>query len=528
MFAALFIVCFGAYGLGQDRVFLVPVDSRPAVSQFPQLIGKIAGAQIDEPPMSYLGRFTSPGKPELIRQWLNSRDLTRSVGLVISADMIAYGGLIASRVPSVSANDAIDRLSLLKSIRLRNPTLPIYVFSSLMRTAPTATDETRPFRLNLAKFVELRERLDRTGDASLKFEINRLRKLIPKDQLQRYDATRKRNMKVHEALIRYVSAGVIDYLVIGADDAQAFGPHFPEMKKLRGLARLSGIAGKVYFCEGVDQHANLLVSRLLLRKSGWVPKVYVKLSDPKAGMERAAFESTPLARSIEDQIIASGARPTTQQDDADYTLYLNTPGGETTRTFSMSVVRDVPVAIADVNLSKGHADAKLIESMSANRSASNLLGFAGWNTAGNTIGTTVPQANVYLLAKRIGGSDYVRELAQRSFLLHRIVNDYGYHRFIRPVAYKMMDGDPHASREEAYGKSFKEMESWVTRNTAMMVDDMFYRQLYGTTFIADGTTYEISGLKDVRVELPWPRAFEVYISFELTAKKVVTDSGGDR
>src|SRR5690606_21090644 len=146
----------------------------------------------------------------------------------------------------------------------KNPKLPIYVFSSLMRTAPTATEETRSFRVELARFAELMERLERTGDASLKFEINRLRALVPKTEMERYYAARKRNMAIHRALIKFAALGIIDYLVIGADDAQAYGPHYPEMQELRAAAKDAGIAGKVYFCEGVDQHANLLVSRLVL------------------------------------------------------------------------------------------------------------------------------------------------------------------------------------------------------------------------------------------------------------------------
>lgn len=524
--AIIAFVWICSLGLSQGRVLLVPVDSRPAVSQFPQLIAKINGVRVDEPPTPYLGRFTTPGKPDLIETWLNGRDLSNCTGLIVSADMIAYGGLIASRVPDVAATAALERLAILKRVRARNAKLPIYAFSSLMRTAPTATEETKAFRVNLAKFAELSERLERTQDSSIKFEINRLRKLIPNVQIEKYYAARKRNMQVHEALIRYVAAGIIDYLVIGADDAQAFGPHYPEMQQLRKQALAAGIAGKVYFCEGVDQHANLLVSRLLLRASGWTPKVFVHLSDPKAASRRAAFESTPLGRSIEDQIIASGARPTLRANEADYTLYLNTPGEDAAGSFSMSLLEDTPLAIADINLAKGHSDGKLIESLQSNQTAGNLLGFAGWNTAGNTIGTTVPHANVYLLAKRSGAPEYERELAHRSFLLHRIVNDYGYHRYIRPVAYKMMDGDPKASREEAYGESFKSMESWVTSNTTMMLDDMFHRQFFGTKFKADGDTYTITGIKDISVELPWPRAFEVYISFELTAKKAAINSGG--
>ena len=509
-------------GFSQDRILLVPVDSRPAGTQFPEMIAKIAGVKVEMPPVPYLGRFTKAGSPSEVIAWLKGRDLNRASGLVLNADMLAYGGLIASRVPDTTAAEALQHVSVLKSLRSKSAKLPIYVFSSLMRTAPTATQETKSFRVELARFAELRERLERTKDTKLKFEVNRLRRLIPKQEIDRYYAARARNMDVHKALIRYVALGVIDYLVIGADDAQAFGPHFPEMQELRLAAKNAGIAGKVYFCEGVDQHANLLVSRLLLRNAGWTPKVFVQLRDPAAGAKRAAFESTTLSKSIEDQIIASGGRPTSDAKAADYKLYLNTPGTTGEDSFAMSLLGEAPVAIADVNLVKGHSDAKLMAALSKSQSVGDLLAFAGWNTAGNTIGTTIPHANLYLLSKRLEFDPLQREIAHREFLLHRIVNDYGYHRYIRPAAYTFVDGVGSGSREEAYGNSFRKMEDWVARNTKQLLEATFYQQFEGLNFAAGSETYKIVGLENVKVELPWPRAFEVAISFDLVAEKVVT------
>ena len=288
------------------------------------------------------------------------------------------------------------------------------------------------------------------------------------------------------------------------------------MQELRAAAKGAGIAGKVYFCEGVDQHANLLVSRLVLRTANWTPKVFVQLRDPAAGAKRAAFESTTLSKSIEDQIIASGARPTSDASAADYKLFLNTPGNTGDDAFAMSLIGEAPVAIADVNLSKGHSDANLISALNKSQAVGELLAFAGWNTAGNTIGTTIPHANLYLLAKRSDVDALQRELAHRTFLLHRIVNDYGYHRFIRPVAYQF-------AREEAYGKTFREMEEWVSRNTKYLLESTFYQQFEGSSFSAGDATYKIVGLENVKIELPWPRAFEVAISFDLVAEQVVTE-----
>src|SRR6185369_11117255 len=98
-----------------------------------------------------------------------------------------------------------------------------------------------------------------------------------------------------------------------------------------------------------------------------------------------------------------------------------------------------------------------------------LLAFAGWNTAGNTIGTAVPHACVYLLAKRLDNNALGRETAQRVFLLHRLVNDYGYHKYVRPVAYQIADEEPGATREEAYGQAFANLQNWVARNTKALL-----------------------------------------------------------
>ena len=184
-FVSFIVLVLAAAGLAQERILLVPVDSRPAGTQFPQMIAKVAGVRVEVPPTPYLGRFTKPGSPSQIATWLKGRDMSKTAGLVLNADMLAFGGLIASRVPDVSEQQALENLAILKSLRAKNPKLPIYVFSSLMRTAPTATDETRNFRVELARFAELKERLERTGDASLKFEINRLRALVPKKEMER-------------------------------------------------------------------------------------------------------------------------------------------------------------------------------------------------------------------------------------------------------------------------------------------------------------------------------------------------------
>src|SRR5690606_20998551 len=132
--------------------------------------------------------------------------------------------------------------------------------------------------------------------------------------------------------------------------------------------------------------------------------------------------------------------------------YVNTPGSRDlyfqgfTQRLSADLDQGLPVAVADVNLGKdGTCDPELFEVLWRNNRMWKLLSFAGWNSAGNTMGTTVPAANVYLLARRRSMDPLHREIAQREFLLHRFVNDFAYHHFTRPIAYDLIDSRYQAS-----------------------------------------------------------------------------------
>jgi hypothetical protein len=104
-----------------QRILLIPVDDRPAVTQFPQMIGAMAGATIETPPRELIGRFTQPGKPEAIMAWMGSQNLKDYDAVVVSMDMIAYGGLIASRVERTSYNLAIQRIRQFWALRRTAP-----------------------------------------------------------------------------------------------------------------------------------------------------------------------------------------------------------------------------------------------------------------------------------------------------------------------------------------------------------------------------------------------------------------------
>ncbi|HXO17400.1 MAG TPA: DUF4127 family protein, partial [Candidatus Dormibacteraeota bacterium] len=78
-------------------IAFVPMDDRPVTSQLPVLLGRIAGVTVEVPPPALLGKFLDPGRSDALVAWLNRKTSRRPSAFVVSTDMLAYGGLIASR-----------------------------------------------------------------------------------------------------------------------------------------------------------------------------------------------------------------------------------------------------------------------------------------------------------------------------------------------------------------------------------------------------------------------------------------------
>jgi len=530
--AALIFACLFSLSLPQTsarlkNILLVPLDNRPAAGQFAQLIGRMAGVEVKMPPPELLGRFTSPGEPDAILSWLERQDFSEFDTLIVSTDMICYGGLIASRVNETTAEEATQRMLRLARLRSIAPSLRIYAMTSIMRLAPTSVKTNTSWRMNLARFAELRDLYRRSGQASLLPRVKNLRALIPEGEIEKYDATRLRNIGITQSIIRMANDGAFDYLILGQDDARAAGPHVPETKKLRALAQELNLTSRVYFCEGIDQHANVLLSRGLLKMRDWLPKVRIVYSDPAQQKKFAAYESKSIEDSLSDQLTGSGASASSTEE-YDYTLYVNVPKrrpeefARFVENLTSEIDQGFPVAVADINLGNdGTADPELYKALTDKGRLFKLLSYAGWNTAGNTMGTAIPAANVYLFARRFQVDPLKRELAQREFLLHRIVNDFDYHKFTRPKAYALIDSLPDATREETYGEDFEAVDTLVRSDLRQYLDEAFRTEFEGKRFFAGTRSYEIMGLINVRIFLPWPRAYEVRLEFNLRASPTI-------
>lgn len=540
-FLLLIVCCFVATTIGfasvpfkSKRILLIPLDGRPAAGQFSQMIGAMNDTKVDIPPIDTLGKFTTPGDVEKVFQWLEGQDLSDVGTIIVSSDMIAYGGLIASRVNDVDAGTAIKRLQRLVDFRKKAPTaIRMYVFASTMRLTPTATKAAASYRLNLAKYEEMKDRFERTGDKTLPPKLANLKKVVPAVEIMKYERTRRRNFEVQSALLRMAIGKEIDFLIMGQDDAKPDGPHIQENAKLKKLSEQFHIQDKVYFCEGIDQHSNLLLSRAILAERNWKPKVRIVYSDDDGKNQFAMYESKTVQESLQDQMFTSGAEIAKEGEDYDYALYVNTPKRRESlfESFLDSMRSEIdqgfPVAVADINFGpNGSSDEELFNFLIRTGKSFRLLAFAGWNTAGNTIGTAIPAANVYLCARKYEVDPLKREIAQREFLFHRMIDDWAYHRYTRPATYSMIDS-LQDQRDEIYGANFEAVDKFAANDLKKYIKQIFLSQFQFRRFYVGTKEYQITDLTNLEIGLPWPRAYEIRVDFKIKAEEVGS-TGGSR
>lgn len=184
------------------------------------------------------------GNTEHLRQFILS--CAASVdGFIISADMLAYGGLIGSRRLRECESDAYpdyDRsvtrlLDVIRWIKQCYPNKPVYVLDTIMRLATTTYVEG----LTYDAYVESRELMGRPRRPCTRFEDilagynisdtgEPYGDTIHFDKEAYYRARRHKFKTNHYILDQLTRPGFIDFLAIGVDDANTQGVQINEIR----------------------------------------------------------------------------------------------------------------------------------------------------------------------------------------------------------------------------------------------------------------------------------------------------------
>ncbi|RKE23697.1 DUF4127 family protein [Streptomyces sp. TLI_171] len=498
--------------MSSPRIALVPLDERPACAELPRLVAAVAGARLLTPPSDAMPVLREPGSPAALAGWL--ADVAADAA-VVSLETLGHGGLIASRTRPATVASVTAAWAPLHDLAGRG--VPVHAVTLITRTPDSsdAMEEPAYWDPHGPALHRLSADLHRAADDPAAV-ATALRAAAPPTAVRADFLTRRvRNHAVNLAALELVADGTLRTLVVGADDTAEHGLATAELRWLDTWSAWLDLRERVSVRPGADEACTVLLARTLLDLLGGpAPTARIEAVDP-AGLRRtAAYENVPVATTATRQLRACGAVVVPEGDAADVVLLVHTPDGTGDWAVAPPAATDPAparalaaraaallaagrsVAVADCAQPNG-ADPHLVRALAEAGVLERLTAYAGWNTAGNTLGTVAAHTVAAVAARRAGCFD---ERAHRRLLLHRLVEDWGWMSGERARIRAVLGSDPTRHDHVPDGHPvLADIATGLARRRA---------ELPGF----DGLAVDPGS-----VRLPWSRTFEVDFS--------LTDSG---
>lgn len=520
----------------KPKLILIPLDERPVNTRYPEMLAAIGGADLRLPPVDIRGLQRVPADIDALIHWFRQSSMDADV-CVASCEYLGYGNLINARISDDTAAEVLARLAVLAEVGAR---IPVHAFSLITRVSNANDCVEEPlywaeWGTRFYRFARLYHR-NELGDLTEteKADLAALEVELPHELVVDWLTRRLRNHAVNLSMLEMAARGQIASLLMTSDDTAPYGFPTRERDWLRAWPKLVGspLVDRVRMYPGADEVGSAIVARQINLAAGRTPKVFVDYAI--AGDEEivAPYEDRPVRETVLGQIEACGCVTVESPGEADFVLAVVTPSPHRTdwRAEFADVDREqrtepyrqfltrlasyapVPIALADVAYPNGSdpifSELLLgiahpiigegsLSDQGRQRSASSLAAYGAWNTAGNTLGVVVAQAAL----STAPGAD---PAAQKKFLAHRFVEDYGYQTVVRRLAradaesrWGRREPDPQSSDEQAATCDFIEAELGAILARLQMVG------------IGEGLK-----IPPGSVRLPWRRTFEV--DFELS------------
>lgn len=501
---------------GEPRFVLLPLDNRPCNVLFVRQIARIAQAQVITPPDHWLGSWLNPGQCERFADWLQEKPKAGDT-LLISSDMLCYGGLVASRNATTSQAVALERLQVLEALHQRG--FHIQVLAIIPRLYLRTSEGQAPYETALANWAA------RADSADSKWPSQ-----VPPQWVKEYLEVRSRNREVIGHLIEATARGFVDKLVIGQDDSSARGLHFADHQFIEQRLEQTQLGDRVMLLSGADELTMDMVTGRLAEVSGLRPRVSLEYSE--AGSERRIppLESHPLETMVLQHLQLSGA---VVEENSPLRLFVQVPSDQPfelpspdkrPRSYQFVervrewMVRGGKAAVADLAFIN-RMDPYLAEAVIERIPLTDLEGFAAWNTPANAFGTV----SAHLVARHIAQSQAPKwpiaqvlesQRSHLAFILARFIDDYGYQTIVRSEVYPEAQGlpvrlDPLNSPMIGLGRRVRiRLIAWA--------QDLYHRRFQNRPIqLPGGRGGARLGEANLEVVLPWPRLFEVQVRLDL-------------
>jgi len=482
------------FGRAPERVGLIPLDSRPANTQYPQLLGRMTNKQV-EIPYDYLDNFLEPAKTDNLWSWLesNSKNFKK---IIINTNELFNGSLIASRHPQAYA-DLEKKIADFEAFCRKNQDKEIIVISILPRLLPSQFTHLWNYREPLVAYAQKIDKNHLEGK-----EMPVPPQNIPKDILNEYLSIYEYTQVLVENLIAFTDSGLIDHYLIGQDDAEQYGLSNKIVRELTPLFN-----EKVQFVHGADEHTMLALTRELPFKESVGVNIEYTNADLREGY--FPFEAAPL-----DKVITAKLNYLQVQEDskADKKIIVhNDP--QTVNELKNMVANNQPAYLGIMDIAyTNQGDTALLDFFLQPEVWPKVQSYAGWNTTGNTIGTELAHAVSYqFLAenykkyKKPAQSDAVRAYLEFKYI--RIAEDLVYQGILRKELNERLIGlniNPHHIEEENYQKANEILAQLYAPYEEKLAQAFLGEYRIG---VLNFTVEKVSS----EIELPWARTFEAKV-----------------
>ncbi len=547
------------------RVVYVPLDDRPVNLKMPQLLAQMVEYELLTPPRELLGNFHKPGQPEQIGEWLQAQLAEPADCAILSLDMLAYGGLIASRKPDTATEVAQQHLEVLEDLRQITPEVTIYASTVILGQAPTGVaNDTKEHRQLLTEYSRFKSLVATEGSQQQRDALQGIENQLAGGVRERYLAVRARNHEINVRALKEVAAGNINFLVLPQDDAGPQGLHIAEQQQINERIAQLQVADRAMIYPGTDEVGMTLLARFIHQHMEKQPVIRVVYADEAAAQNVAEFEDRPFTEVVAAQVAAIGGRMAKNGEEAALTVLLSPPAGLSRRrameaavykqrlahlseavqqVLQMSPRRGL--AICDAAFPNGADDVFVQAMFGAGVEPSQLLSYAAWNTASNSVGSVLAHSTLRLIALQDKGAFDLVHLfgsfatmrylgllnslinAQRAhiqFLFTRFVDDWLYQTRVRPVVTSRVAQmvrwsacdlqDVHIQAEQIVGDQLTEVASnlWVERFMDKCCVEIGPEDDRNALLLAE--------IEEIQVKLPWRRLFEVALDFKLNMELV--------
>lgn len=508
------------------KVVLIPLDSRPACTQFVKMLADISGIQVITPPQDLLDNYKEPADRATLKEWLKE-ECKSADAAIVSVDMLTHGSLLASRLSTGSAADSLDTLLLLRTIHIQNPRLKIYAFNIIPRLLLADSSENAAYQKNLLKYSILKDQLYTFENPRDMKKLSEIESQIPHQVISSYNAMYLQNTKVNAELANLVEEGDLAGLVIGQDDGMPFGIPNINKQKIQHLTSQLASKDKIIITRGTDEVALTLLGRIITDYSQYHPRVFVIYSDQDAPEITMPYMPNTVATTVQEKLALVKAQETADINEADFVLYVHI-GTEKNRNNLPQMAKhlkqlvDQGKKVALVDLSENFSGSQTLFPWleTNNTNVTRLIAYAGWNTTSNSIGTAVTQAVAFCsgLNSKTAPDEKIR-LCQNNleFLAARFLDDWYFQKDVQPYVnnhLKLIEADPY-NLAGRYDKA-----NWLVDNMMQSRAQALFRDYLDNHAIAietdQGTKQLYITSLTLTARLPWARTFEIYVAPQLT------------